>query len=167
MVPSSPWLKRRIVAAAAPYSASVVVELGPGSGGTTAALLEAMPADARLLSLEVNRRFVEALRGINDTRLIPCCASATELEVQLAANGLDSADVIVSGIPFSKIHKRLGAAIVDAANRNLRPGGTFVAYQLSRRVASLAEPVMGAPDVSMEWRSLPPIRVFRWRKPSA
>jgi phospholipid N-methyltransferase len=167
MVPSSPWLKRRIVSAASPSDAHVVAELGPGTGGTTRALLEAMPADSQLLSLEVNERFVEALEAIPDERLIPVGASATELETQLAEHGLVAADVVVSGIPFSRLDKRLGAAIVEAVNRCLTPGGVFVAYQLSRRVARLSEPVFGPAEVSMEWRSLPPIRVFRWQKASA
>lgn len=166
MVPSSPWLKRRIVAAASLADAHVVIELGPGTGGTTRALLSAMPEASQLLSLELNERFVESLRGIEDERLIPCCASATELETQLVEHGLVAADVILSGIPFSRIDQRQGAAIVDTVNRCLAPGGVFVAYQLSRRVQRLSEPVFGPAEVAMEWRSLPPIRVFRWQKPS-
>lgn len=167
MVPSSPWLERRIIEAADPGQARIVVELGPGTGGTTRALLEAMRADGRLLSLEVNEHFIATLQGIPDQRLIPCCASATELDDQLRSHSLGNADLIVSGIPFSRLDRRLGAAIVDAVDRCLVPGGVFVAYQLSRRIEELAQPVFGAPEVRLEWRSIPPIRVFRWRKASA
>ena len=45
-------------------TAKLVVELGPGVGGTTHAILRAMPSDARLLSIEINADFVPALRRI-------------------------------------------------------------------------------------------------------
>lgn len=164
MVPSTRWLERQIVRAAAPQHATTAVELGPGTGGTTRGLLAAMPASARLLSVEVNEPFVASLRGIEDDRLLPHCGSATDLEAILAEHGLDQPQLIVSGIPFSKLDRRLGAAIIDAVNRVLAPGGVFVAYQLSRRVEHLTRPVMGAPEATLVWRSIPPIRVFRWQK---
>ena len=164
MVPSTPWLERQIVRSAAPQRARTVVELGPGTGGTTRALLAAMPESARLLSVEVNERFVETLRLIDDPRLIPHCGSAADLAAILTEHGLDQPDTIVSGIPFSKLDQRLGAAIIDAGHRALAPGGAFVAYQLSRRVERLARPVMGVPEKTIVWRSVPPIRVFRWEK---
>ena len=51
IIPSSGFLKRRILAAADLTNASVVVELGPGNGGTTRSILSALPANAKLLSI--------------------------------------------------------------------------------------------------------------------
>ena len=49
VIPSSRFMERRIVRMADAAHARVIVELGPGPGGTTRALLDAMPADSRLL----------------------------------------------------------------------------------------------------------------------
>ena len=52
MFPSSRWLEQRIVRAARLSQARCVVELGPGTGGTTRALLHAMPAQSNLLAID-------------------------------------------------------------------------------------------------------------------
>jgi phosphatidylethanolamine/phosphatidyl-N-methylethanolamine N-methyltransferase len=52
----------------------------------------------------------------------------------------------------------------DRANAALRPGGRFVAYQVSDRVAAYARPVFGKARVEFELCNVPPMRVFSWRK---
>ena len=47
-------------------AADVVVELGPGTGGTTRALLRALPQHARLLSIDVNPHFHGLLQRIGE-----------------------------------------------------------------------------------------------------
>lgn len=167
LVPSSPWLKQRIVRAAGIREAQVIVELGPGTGGTTRAILAAMNPDARLITVEVNARFHDRLRRITDTRHMAYRGSATELADALAEGGLAQADVVVSGIPFSKLPEQDGSAIIQAVHDCLRPGGRFVAYQLSERVARLAEPVFGTGQRESELFNVPPLRVFRWERAAA
>ena len=62
VVPSSAVLERRLVRRAALASARCVVELGPGTGGTTRALLRAMSPEARLLAIELGEDFADRLR---------------------------------------------------------------------------------------------------------
>ena len=64
VIPSSRYLERRVVRAARLATAQLVVELGPGTGGTTRAILRALPADAKLLSIEINPDFLPMLRAI-------------------------------------------------------------------------------------------------------
>ncbi|MCA9008016.1 MAG: hypothetical protein KDA70_22285, partial [Planctomycetaceae bacterium] len=52
-VPSSGYLQRKLSSLACLQSARCVVELGPGTGETTKALLDAIPADTQLLCVEV------------------------------------------------------------------------------------------------------------------
>ena len=89
---------------------SVVVELGPGTGGTTQALLRAMRPDAQLLAIEINPRLAERVRArIADPRLIVHCGSADDLADALAAHGLPAPDAVISGIPFSTMPRAVGA----------------------------------------------------------
>lgn len=164
LVPSSPLLERRVVRACELDNAAVVVELGSGTGGTTRALLAAMPRHARLLAIERNDSFARALAAIDDERLAVERDCASTIAGALSRAGFDAADVVVSGIPFSTLPRDLARRIIDAVHANLRPGGRFVAYQVSDRVAEYARPAFGKPRVELELYNVPPMRVFVWRK---
>lgn len=165
IIPSSRFLERRIVGAARIREARTLVELGPGTGGTTRALLRAMSPEATLVAIEINARFVRLLRGtLDDPRLHVVEGSAADVGKALADLGLPPADVILSGIPFSTMPMELGASIVRAAHDALAPGGLFVAYQVRDRVEVLANRVFGPAAVQMELLNVPPMRVYRWHK---
>ncbi|NBO64446.1 MAG: methyltransferase type 12, partial [Acidobacteria bacterium] len=104
VIPSSSFLERRLVRAAGVEEASCVVELGPGTGGTTRALLKAMRADSSLLAIELNSNFLARLaRGIDDPRLFLQLGSAENLADFVAGRKLPAPEVILSGIPFSTL----------------------------------------------------------------
>lgn len=168
VAPSSVFLEQRVVQAAALSDARVVVELGPGTGGTTRALLRAMAPQARLLAIDLNPRFCERLRQrIADPRLVVQEGSAVDLALHLKHWQLSAPDVVVSGIPFSTLPVDAVQAVVASIKDCLAPEGRFVAYQLRAHVADYTEPHLGVPQVDWEWRNLPPMRVFRWVKPAA
>lgn len=164
VIPSSPFLVRRIVKAADPASARVVVELGGGTGGTTRAMLRAMNPQAKMMVIERTAEFINTLDGIDDPRLEVVHGCASGIGTELERRHLPDADVVISGIPFSTIEPELCEEIVTAVNDALAPGGRFVAYQFTDRVADYAKPVMGAPEVEIEFVNVPPIRLFIWRK---
>ena len=167
IIPSSRFLERRIIRCAGVAEASTVVELGPGTGGTTRALLRAMAPHTRLVAVELNPRFVTHLRRqLPDRRLSVHEASASDVGAILAAEGLEAADVILSGIPFSTMPRPLGLAILGAVRGALRPGGRFVAYQFRDRVEVLGREVFGRPKVQTEIRNVPPMRVYTWERPA-
>jgi phospholipid N-methyltransferase len=164
IVPSSRYLEQRIVAQAGADSAGVIVELGPGSGGTTRALLTAMAPDARLLSIELNRDLHALVSHIGDARLIAHRGDARDLCETMGQYNLAAPDAVVSGIPFSTMDPGTGRAILTAIAAVLPAGGRFVAYQLSSRVAELARPILGEPVVELEPLNIPPMRVYCWTR---
>jgi len=164
IIPSSRFLERRIVRAAEIGRASLVVELGPGTGGTTRALLRALSPKAQLLAIEIGPRFVELLRRMPDPRLIVHEGSASEIEAALRKHGLPAPDVILSGIPFSTMARSVGEQILRSVYDALEPGGLFVAYQVRDRVESLGRRVFGRAQVQTEILNMPPMRVYRWQK---
>jgi len=165
VVPSSPWLEQGVVRATDLSRARCVVELGPGTGGSTRALLRAMNPQARLLAIELNREFSSRLRQrVQDPRLLVQEGNAADLGQHLERWGLPAPDAVVSAIPFSTLPTEVAHSIVAAIQSNLAPGGRFVAYQFRAHVASYTSPVMGEPSFEWEWRNLPPMRVFRWVK---
>lgn len=167
VVPSSAFLERRLVRAAEVQRAHTVVELGPGTGGTTRALLAAMRPDARLLAIELSPEFHARLRAaLDDPRLIVQLGSAEQLPELLARWRLPAPEAVLSGVPFSTMPPASAARIAAAVADCLAPGGRFVAYQVRRRVVDFMQPHLGAPEIAWEWINVPPLRVFRWVKPA-
>lgn len=166
IIPSSRFLERRVVRSAEVGSARSLVELGPGTGGTTRALLSAMAPDARLLSIEINPRLAGIVQARNpDPRLVVHVGSAEQLQEALSRHGFDAPDVVISGIPFSTLPRRVALAVLEAVRDTLAPGGRFVAYQVRDRVAILGRVVFGPPARELEPRNVPPMRVYRFEKP--
>jgi phospholipid N-methyltransferase len=143
----------------------MVVELGPGTGGTTRAILHALPRASKLCAIEINPRFVSLVRKNPDPRLTVQLGAAEEIAEILEAQGLPKPDVVLSGIPFSTIEPGLGRKIMEQIGSVLAPGGQFVAYQFRDRVSVLGREIFGAPRVEVELLNVPPMRVYCWRKP--
>ena len=167
VVPSSRWLEQRLVRQAGIRQARTVVELGPGTGGTTAAMLQALPGGGRLLAIELDPEFHQHLRAsLSDPRLLLELGSAERIADYLAAHRLPAPDAIVSGIPFSTMPPEVSDRVAAAVAHVLRPGGRFVAYQVRAHVAGFVTPYLGEPDKQWEMVNVPPVRVFTWVKHS-
>jgi phosphatidylethanolamine/phosphatidyl-N-methylethanolamine N-methyltransferase len=164
VISSSRFLERRVVETAGIRSARTIVELGPGTGGTTRAILRAMSQHANLLSIEINPHLHALVSRIPDDRLITHLGDANGLKEIISMHGLGAPEALVSGIPFSTMSHGSGYQILEAISAVLAPGGRFVAYQVSNRVACLCQPILGKGQVKVELVNIPPMRVYRWEK---
>ena len=113
VISSSRFLECRLVEAAGINSAKTIVELGPGTGGTTRAILKAMAQHSVLLSIEINPHLHTLVSRIDDDRLIAHLGNANELEEILSKYGLNSPEILISGIPFSTMGKNSGSQILE------------------------------------------------------
>lgn len=164
-IPSSRFLEQKIVEMADIGSAKVVVELGSGTGGITRALLQVLPQQATLLSIEINPHLHGWIRHIDDARLLAHLGSASDLKAIIATYQLEAPEVVISGIPFSTMSGEAGTHILAAVSSLLPPNGRFVAYQVSRRIEALCRPIFGEPTQrTLEFRNIPPMRIFLWTK---
>lgn len=166
IIPSSRFLERRIINLAALEDAKTVVELGPGTGGTTCAILDAMRPDARLLTVELDAKFSSILESFGDPRLLAHTGSASDLPDILKQYGLPAPEVIISGIPFSTMPSAIGTAVLEAVRDSLAGEGRFIAYQFRGHVGRLGRPILGKPEVEVELLNVPPMRFYSWRLPS-
>lgn len=165
---SSPALVRRLLRGTAWSRCRSVVELGPGVGTVTGALLRHLGPDATLLAVERNAEFVAELhRALPDPRLRVVHGDAEDLPVLLQRHGMDGIDALVSGIPFSTLPAPLREAVLDAAVAALHPRGELVVYQHSALLLPLLRARFAQVGVETEWRSLVPMRVFRCSGPIA
>jgi phospholipid N-methyltransferase len=165
VIPSSHALEQRLVHSARLLRARCVVELGPGTGGTTRAFLRAMPTSAELLAIELNENFASRLRtSIRDPRLSIIRGSAEFIARFLAERRLPAPDAVISGIPFSTMPYAAADRIAAEIASVLAPGGRFVAYQVRAHVAGYATPYLGNPRKEWELINIPPVRVFTWTR---
>ena len=164
VIPSSRFLERRIVEAAGVRSARTIVELGPGTGGTTRAILRVMAANAKLLTVEINPKFHALASCVEDDRLIAHLGNALALREIIEMYSLTAPEAVISGIPFSTMSDGSGEQVLDAIASVLAPGGCFVAYQVSKQVACICQPFLGLGRMQVELFNIPPLRVYRWEK---
>ena len=137
------------------------VEYGPGVGTFCATILERLAPDATLLVIDTNPVFIDQLRRkFADARFIAVHGSAADVNDIIAAHGFDSADYVLSGLPFSTLPPGVGAAIAEATYQVLRPGGSFLIYQYSPYVLRLIEPLFDRIDRDLEWWNIPPCGLF-------
>lgn len=135
IIPSSRFLVSDLMRQIDWRRARVVVEYGPGVGNITAEVLKRLRGDGHMVVFETNDDFVEFLRAsLPDRRLTVVHGSAADVGRVLARMGLDHADYVISGIPFSTMPQAVSSEIVRATRESLRPGGRFLVYQFSREV---------------------------------
>jgi len=164
VISSSRFLESRVVETARVSSAKTIIELGPGTGGTTRAILRVMSQHANLLSVEINPHLHGLVSRIRDDRLIAHLGDANGLKEIISMYGLGAPEAVISGIPFSTMSHGSGYQIIGAISAVLAPGGCFVAYQVSNRVACLCQPILGPGQLEVELVNIPPMRVYRWEK---
>ncbi len=135
LIPSSGFLIRRLLKPVDWTQARVIVEFGPGVGTITEEILRRMRPDATLIVFELNPDFVDFLRqSYPDPRLRIVHGSAAEISRVLQKEGLDRADYVISGIPFSTLDAEVRRDILTSTREVLQPDGAFLVYQFSPTV---------------------------------
>lgn len=173
IAPSSRHLAAEMVAGMGLRDALSVVELGPGTGALTRAILEEIGPQTLLLAVELNPRFAEHLRATLPARVQVINGSGERLAEHLAAHGRTAADCIVSGLPWASFSRELQQRLMTAVVQALRPGGRFTTFayvhgvllpagrRLRRMLDGGFREVERTPVV---WRNLPPAFVYRcWK----
>ena len=102
----------------------------------------------------------EGLLKIKDSRLIPVNGDARQVREIARRHGVESADVIVSGIPFAFLSSRGRHELLKDTNDMLAPGGRFVVYQVTTHLIGLLEEYFRKVKTQFEVRNIPPHFVF-------
>ena len=180
VVPSSRFLANALTKPIDFQRARAIVELGPGTGPVTKAILHRMRPDAKLLAVEINAAFISHLRkACADPRLIAVCASATDLAAILATHKLGQADAVVSSLGLTSMDPATRTAIVRQIGQCLAPGAPMTQFQYTHaypghldvqklRFHSFNElgflrRFFGSISVGHVWLNFPPALVFTCR----
>jgi phosphatidylethanolamine/phosphatidyl-N-methylethanolamine N-methyltransferase len=149
-----------------------IVELGPGTGAFTSAIVERLGPNTRFLALDIDQAFVERINA--RWPAVECvCASAERLPAVAADHQMLPIDHIVSGLPFVSLPPQVTQQIIESIAASLRPGGTFTTFQyvpgygfpsaVSFR-RNMARWMHSQPRVRLVVRNMPPVLVMTWRK---
>lgn len=141
-----------------------VIELGPGTGVFTRALLRRGVAPQQLVLVEADPVFADSLRRTNDGLRV-VCMDAAWLAYSGALFGRIRARAVVSGLPLVAMPLAQRQAIVEAAfDRHLGPQGRFYQFSYFPRCALPAE-WLAARGLHVQWLgfallNLPPAFVY-------
>lgn len=129
VLPTSRSAVRAMLDLADVPAAGLVVELGAGTGSQTAEILARLGPDARLVALEIDPKLAKVLESrFDDPRLRVVVGSAEQLADHL---GGETADVIVSALPYTSLEPGLRGRILDVLPRCLAADGEVVVIQYS------------------------------------
>ena len=143
------------------HQAKVIVELGAGDGVLTKRILDRMPADGKLITFEINDKFIDALEAIDDDRLVVAADSAENVQKYLDQEGLNQVDIVYSAIPFSVLPKSLAKSIVTKSKSVLAPEGEYLQIHYSLIEKKMYEKVFGSVEVFFEPLNIPPAFILK------
>jgi phosphatidylethanolamine/phosphatidyl-N-methylethanolamine N-methyltransferase len=167
VTPSSRTLSRAIAANVDLTSTGPVIEIGPGTGPITEALVEHGIAESRLVLVEYDGEFCALLR-----RRFPQATviqgDAYALKQTLAGvleNGMAAASVC--GLPLITKPEPTRLALLAEAFDLMQPNAPFVQFTYSMlSPIPLKDAFFTAQGSPRIWRNVPPARVWVYRKPA-
>jgi phospholipid N-methyltransferase len=164
LIPSSRFLVNKVLSEIDWSRARVFLEYGPGVGTFTAEILRRMRSDAVIVALETNTDFVQFLRRrFKDDRLHVIHGSAADADAALRRLGLDHADYVLSGIPYTTMPPDLRETILRKTHAVLHPNGAFLVYQFTRSVLPYLQQVFHQVRQDFEPLNVMPARLFYCR----
>jgi phosphatidylethanolamine/phosphatidyl-N-methylethanolamine N-methyltransferase len=164
VMPSGKLLARTMAQYVDAQSSGPVVELGPGTGAITNALIEHGVDQKRLVLVEYNPSFCALLRDRYPQAKVVQGDAYTLRETLWNVLSV-RADAVVSGLPLVTKPMLTRVRLVRDAFAALAPGAPFVQFTYS-----VVPPIpKSLPGVSTEaseriWMNLPPARVWVYRK---
>ena len=167
VMPSGKVLARTMARYVDPDSVGPVIELGPGTGPVTEALVRHGVDPERLVLLEFNADFCRLLRK-RYPRATVVQGDAYRLRRALASYLHEPAAAIVSGLPLVTKPVRTRLRLIADAMALLPPGAPFIQFTYAMvPPIPKARSGISAEASEMIWMNLPPARVWVYRGLSA
>lgn len=162
--PSGKALARTMARYVDPDADGPVVELGPGTGPITEALVEAGVAPSRLVLVEFNTGFCRMLRQRYPEATV-IQGDAYSLRRLLQSLLAQPASAVVSGLPLMTKPMKMRVRLIRDAFQLLLPGAPFVqfTYAVTSPVPTRMKGLRAEASERI-WMNLPPARVWVYRK---
>lgn len=165
VMPSGRLLARTMARYVDPDVPGPVIELGPGTGPVTEALVQHGIESSRLILVEFNPVFCRLLRSRYPLATV-VQGDAYSLKRLLVSLLREPATAVVSGLPLLTKPFKTRLRLINDAFALMKPDAPFVQFTYSMTTAPIPK---GLSRVSSEvseriWLNLPPARVWIYRK---
>lgn len=164
VLPTSTRTARRMASVIDTNSGLPVLELGPGTGVITKAILDRGVKPENLVSVEYSPAFVRHLRqkfpGVNVIE-----GDAFRIAETLAAYRGQKFDSVISGIPLLNFPMHMRVSLIESLLKLLPPGRPVVQFSYGP-----VSPVTARPDIyriehfDFVVRNIPPAQIWLYRK---
>jgi phosphatidylethanolamine/phosphatidyl-N-methylethanolamine N-methyltransferase len=166
VAPSSPFLAREMARAVNPHTPGLVVELGPGTGPVTKALIARGVGRERLLLVEYDAHFCKLLaERYGASRVVR--GDAYALGATLAGRLGGPVAAVVSSLPLLNERPERRLRLLDEAFALMGPDGVFVQFTYGLKLPVPREALAGryvARSGAPILRNLPPASVWTFRR---
>ena len=164
VIPSSKLLARTMARLVDPAIAGPVIELGPGTGPVTEALVAHGVDPARLVLVEFNPVFCRMLRSRYPEATV-VQGDAYRLKHLLGSLLREPAAAVVSGLPLFTKPLRTRLRLISDAFGLLRPQAPFIQFTYAV-VSPIPRTLPGVHAHASEriWLNFPPAQVWVYRK---
>ncbi|MBX6327073.1 MAG: methyltransferase domain-containing protein [Pseudolabrys sp.] len=163
VMPSGKALAAAMARYVDPHAEGPVVELGPGTGPVTEALVKRGIDPSRLILVEFNPDFCRLLRARYPAATV-VQDDAYRLRRVLAAHIRSPVAAVVSSLPLLTKPLRARLRLISEAMALLKPGAPFVQFTYAM-VPPIPKALFGITAQASEliWLNLPPARVWVYR----
>ncbi len=167
VMPSSKALARTMASYVDPDSTGPVIELGPGTGPVTEALVQRGVDPKRLVLVEFDPDFCRLLRTRYPAATV-VQGDAYRLRRLLSETVREPAAAMVSGLPLVTKPLRTRLRLISDALGLLAPGAPFIQFTYAM-VPPIPKGLSGlsAKASDLIWLNLPPARVWVYRGEAA
>lgn len=157
---SSKYLSRKMVHMSDFGKEELIVELGAGDGAITKHILNQLGTNGRLISFELNDKFIKELNKIDDPRLTVVKGDAAYLKSELEKIGVSEVRHIISALPLVAFSEELREKILDACISVLHPEGKFVQLHYSTLMKKTYDRLFSSVQVGFVMINFPPAWVY-------
>ncbi|MDT3685082.1 MAG: methyltransferase [Pseudorhodoplanes sp.] len=165
VTPSGRFLARTMARYVDTNSPGPVIELGPGTGPVTEALVERGVDPARLVLVEFNPVFCRLLRSRYPEATV-VQGDAYSLKRLLESLLKEPAAAVVSGLPLLTKPVKTRLRLINDAFALLHREAPFIQFTYSMTTPPIPKGLSGVKTEASEriWMNLPPARVWIYRK---
>ena len=163
IAPSSRGLARAMARQIDPSHPGPVLELGPGTGVISQAILERGITPERLTLVEYDPEMAAFLSGCFP-RVNVIEGDAFDLPHTLGARAHEKFSAVISGLPLLNFPLARRRHYMEGIARLLAPGAPFVQFSYGMNPPVVPLPGHTVSRAALVWANLPPARVWVYRK---
>jgi phospholipid N-methyltransferase len=158
ILPSSKRLAKLMVSFDEIDKKRLTIELGPGTGVVTQALLDAGVPAKQLVAIEYSPHMVEALtRKFPEIKIIN--GNAAQLS-DLLKNEMRQVGTVISGLPLRSLPKEMRESILDEIYKILTHGGHYIQFTYDfRKKRGFYPEIYHLKKSKIVWRNIPPAKI--------